>query len=299
VHDAPVSTLASTTTRPIRRLAVGLAAAAVLAACGSTGSGGAAATSTTPTTAAVASSTTAGTAPTTGGPSTAPTSAGSVTSVASTAPTTAPRTTAAPSGGCRSGTPNAVPAGAAHQVTFDLDGDGKADTLWVDAPKSGGERMGVVTAAGGGSSIALGSASPIPESAFVVDADGKAPLEILTSDGRVGGLYAFVGCRLQTVANKQGKPYTFDLGFGDYGTGVGCNTIGGVRYLTGLGVKSDDGTTVKWTRTEIVLDGLHARNGSTQSGTFTRPRDAHAIELLHTLSCGTRTITANGITVPE
>jgi len=239
------------------------------------------------------------TAPTTTAPvaTTAPSSV--VPTTAAAPPTTETATSAPATGGCRTGTPNAVPAGATHQTTLDLDGDGKPDTLWLDAPKSGGERMGVVTAAGGGSTIDLSSASPIPESAFVVDADGKAPLEILTSDGRVGGLYAFVDCSIQVVKDVKGQPYRFDLGFGDYGTGVGCTTVDGVRYLTGLHALSDDGTTVKWTRTEILLDGLTAKNGKTQSGTFTHPSDDGAINLLHTLSCGQKTIEADGITVPE
>jgi hypothetical protein len=165
----------------------------------------------------------------------------------------------------------------------------------VDEASPAHRQIGVVTAAGAISTAEVPSASPIPLSLFVADADHAGGPEILASDGRLAQLFTYVGCKLEPVLNPQGRTYSFDLGFGDNGTGVGCATIDGKPSLVGLKALSDDGTTVHWTRTVIELDGTHASNGPVGSGTFTRPGDARAIERLHTIACGDRTIGADGI----
>jgi hypothetical protein len=165
----------------------------------------------------------------------------------------------------------------------------------VDEATPGHRQIGIVTAAGAISTLDVPSASPIPLSLFVVDADHAGGPEIFASDGRVAQLFTYVGCELEPVRNPQGNTYSFDLGFGENGTGVGCAALDGKPSLVGLKAVSDDGTTVHWTRTVIELDGTHASNGPTDSGTFTRPADAHAIDLLHTIACGDRTIGSDGI----
>jgi hypothetical protein len=101
------------------------------------------------------------------------------------------------------------------------------------------------------------------------------------------------------VTNPEGEQYLFDLGFRGTGTGVGCHDAGGGRRLVGLNVTEDDGTTVSWTRTVIERDGLSASNGRTDDGTFAHGADDEAIDLLHTISCGDRTIADDGIQQPQ
>ena len=108
-----------------------------------------------------------------------------------------------------------------------------------------------------------------------------------------------MNCAIGVVRNPQHAPYSFDLGFRGIGTGVGCATSPTGRDLVGLDITAQDATTVHWTRTVIALDGLNARNGAVTSGTFAQPRDAAAIGLLSSISCGDQTINANGVHQPE
>jgi hypothetical protein len=101
------------------------------------------------------------------------------------------------------------------------------------------------------------------------------------------------------VRDAQGAPYVFSLGFSGIGTGVGCVAIDGRKRLVGLDVTSDRGDTVEWSRTIVELQGATARNGATSSGTFTRPADDHAIDLLHQVTCGQLTMAADGLTAPQ
>jgi hypothetical protein len=203
--------------------------------------------------------------------------------------------TSAPRKICSASPPATPPAQATSGSIPDVDGDGSADTGFVDEHSTSERRIGVVTAAGSMSTVDVPSASPVPLSLFVADADHAGGPEILASDGRLAQLFTYVGCKLEPVLNRQGRTYSFDLGFGDNGTGVGCATIDGKPELVGLKAVSDDGHTVHWTRTVIELDGTHASNGPTDSGDFSRPDQDHAIDLLHTISCGGRTIDTDGI----
>ncbi len=218
------------------------------------------------------------------------TSSGSATS--SSTASTEPSTT-----GCRTGD-HSIPAGAATGTVVDVDGDGQQDTGWI-VQDGGTVTVGVATSAGGGARREFDSASPVMRSVLVVDVDQDAPVEILADDGRSVQLWEFAGCDIVDVRNAQGDPYVFSLGFTDVGTGVGCVDSGGHQQLVGLDVTSDDGTTVEWTRTVVHLEGGQARNGETTKGTFTRPGDAHAIDLLHRVTCGDRTIEDDGITLPR
>jgi hypothetical protein len=205
--------------------------------------------------------------------------------------------TGAPTG-CTTG-PTTIPADATIKQVVDLDGDGKPDTAWIATDASGVTKVGVVTAAGGGTERAWDSASPVMRSVLVVHVnDATLPL-FLADDGRMVQLWAFSDCSIADVLNVQGSPYEFSLGFTDYGTGVGCATVEGVRQLVGLDVTGQSGNTVDWTSTVVTVTGLEALNGAVTTGTYTSPADDSQIELLHTVSCGDQTITKDGISAPE
>jgi hypothetical protein len=217
--------------------------------------------------------------------------------------TTGGATTSAPPGsgeGCAGGGPQ-VPegTGAGSGRIVDVDGDGRPDTGWLAVNEDGSRELGVATAAGGGDTVPMDSASPNVLTLLAIDADEQPPVELFVSDGRTVELWTFADCQLAPVTNPEDEPYLFDLGFRGTGTGVGCRDTGGGRELVGLNVTDDDGTVVDWTRTVIERDGLAASNGQTDEGRFERPGDAAAIELLHTVSCDDVTITADGIRQPE
>lgn len=185
-------------------------------------------------------------------------------------------------------TPTAIP---------DVDGDGATDQAFFlnGLTPTGGRRFVILTHAGGRAEANIQSASPVPLSVLVANADQRGPVEILVSDNRTVQLFAYTDCMIKVVRNAQGSPYEFDLGFRGTGTGVGCVDTGSGRKLVGLNVTGEDGGVVHWKRTVINLDGTEARNGASSEGTFTRPADDAAIDLLHTVSCGDRTITRDGV----
>ena len=193
-----------------------------------------------------------------------------------------------------------VPTSAPHQQVGDVDGDGKPDTAYLDGEPGGAITFGIVTAAGGGSSVPFESASPVERRALTVNADERGPTEVLLSDGRSVQLLAFVGCRLRPVKDAEGQPYTFDRGFTGNGTGVGCVDADGDgrRDLVGLKTEGSEGDRVGWSRTIVDLDGATARNGATDHGTYTRPRDDQRIDLLSQVTCGEATL-ADGLSVQE
>lgn len=223
---------------------------------------------------------------------------------ATTAPTTTAPTASSPSAtsatGCPASPEEAAPAGAATNKTIDVDGDGRPDTAWFAPADNGVRRFGITTASGRVASVDVPLAGPTALRAMVVDADERPPAEIIVSDGRTALLYVFTRCEVVRVTNPQGGQYAFDLGFRGTGTGVGCVDADrdGRRDLVGLlRIDERDGV-VRWSRTIIRLDGTHAANGARDTGTFTRPRDDAAIELLSTISCGDETI-ADGVTEAE
>jgi len=188
-----------------------------------------------------------------------------------------------------------VPDGAAQSEVVDVDGDGRADTVWIMTDPNGETRVGIVTAAGGGAERIFESASPVPRSILVVDVDQRSPVEILADDGRSVELWAFVDCAIDDIENIQGETYTFSLGFADIGTGVGCVEIDGGRQLVGLDVTDDTADAVEWSRTIVELEGTRARNGATSTGTFNRPDDDVGIALLHDVTCGELTMRNDGL----
>jgi len=209
-------------------------------------------------------------------------------------PSTSPTTKLAPTG-CSSPKVT-VPSGATVGTIPDVDGDGRDDRDWVRLTGASAE-FGIATAAGGGGSASAEFASGAPRSMFVTDPAAAGRVYVVAGDGRVDDLYVFAGCHLDPVVDRKGKPYTFDLGFVGNGTGVGCASVDGKPSLLGLNALSTEGSKTPWTRTVIAVQGNVAHNGVEQSGTFTEPQDHDAIGLLHTVSCGDRTISDDGVSV--
>jgi len=199
---------------------------------------------------------------------------------------------------CTSGSAD-IPAGATSKQVIDLDGDGRPDTAWIFTDASGATTVGVATAAGGGTERVWSSASPVMRSMLIVDVNESTSPLFLADDGRTVQLWAFENCTIVDVMNVQGHPYEFSLGFTDHGTGVGCATIDGVRQLVGLDVTNQTDSTVAWSSTVVNVTGTEARNGTVTTGTFRRPADNAAIDLLHTVTCGDQTIVDDGISAQE
>jgi hypothetical protein len=215
--------------------------------------------------------------------------------------TAAPATTAAgpsTSAGCPP-TGDGVPAGADQQPIVDVDGDGQADTEWIDpAPGSdGGVTFGVTTASGATATAVIRSASPIARSVLVADVTGQGELVALASDGRQVLLYALSDCGILPVQDEQGQQYAFDLGFTGAGTGVGCADADGdgVPDLLGLLLQQpgSEDTEAVVQQTVIELDGAVARNGATTSapaGDEVRQEEARSV------TCGDLNLDTDGVT---
>ena len=116
--------------------------------------------------------------------------------------------------GCTSGEQQ-TPRGVKTVATTDLDGDGKADRMWLwnngsaSAPK---RYLGVVYSAGGGASITCTGAAPQSAAAVAGRLSSGAAI-ILLDTGRSVQLYAVVNCAITAARNPQGNQYTFDKGF--------------------------------------------------------------------------------------
>jgi hypothetical protein len=266
----------------------------VLAGCSSSGGSDASGT-TTPgaTTTVVPGSSTPGDTTTTAGGAAGSTTAPGTATTTSAASTT----TANPPGGCTSGaTP--IPGGAKTKQTIDVDGDGKADMVWIASDGQAHVTVGIATAAGGGSTTPFDSASPVERSVLVVDADNAGPAELIFSDGRGASLYAFVDCKIQAVQNPEGQHYAFDLGdrIGT-GSGIGCVGSGAARRLVGFNVDSSQGAVVQWSYTPIILRGLKAHNGKKVHRTFQMPADQAKFQTLQDVTCGNTTIQKDGVTL--
>ena len=207
-------------------------------------------------------------------------------STSSTAPepttTTEPESPPAAAGCAPNGV--AAPPGANEVTVVDVDGDGKPDKAWISP---GADRQfGITTASGATFSIPIESASPEPASAVVnlVQKD-KLPIA-LVSTGREALLYSLAQCEVKPVANAQGQPYTFDLGFAGAGTGVGCS--GADLDLAGLNaVAAADGTfTVTRTFVTLDADARNATNGSPEDVATGAAADEAVVTTAQEFSCG-------------
>ena len=178
-----------------------------------------------------------------------------------------------------------APTGADTVTVIDVDGDGRPDQAWI----SGGadRRFGITTASGATFSVAIDSASPIGASAVVsrIQADDQ-PIALVDL-GREALVYSLSECAVTPVANAQGQPYTFDRGFGEGGTGVGCSGTGTLQ-LAGLdAVAAADGT-YSVTRTFVTLDadGRKATNGSAEQVATGAAATDPVVTTAQEVSCG-------------
>lgn len=196
---------------------------------------------------------------------------------------------------CTGGTAD-LPADAASRQIVDVDGDERADSMWIGTD-DGKVVVGVVTAAGGGTTRRFDSAAPSRRSVLAFRVNDATPPIVLADDGRRVQLWAFLDCRLTDVLNVQNEPYEFSHGLTEVGTGVGCADVDGVQQLVGLDATHLDDGTITWSSTVVAIDGDQARNGAIETGTYMRPRDDGAIALLSDVTCGDLTIDSDGITV--
>jgi hypothetical protein len=187
-------------------------------------------------------------------------------------------------GACPAGGP-ALPAGADPVRTADLDGDGRADSIWL-ADRGGKRILGVRTASGARFSTTFSSAAPQAASATAGRlADGSAV--VLLDTGRSAGLYLVIDCHLATALNAQGEPYVFDKGFTGFGTGAGCPTVGSKRVLAGYLATSDGGGDFRVTRTVIDLTPgtRRAVNGATTTLGTGLSADSPVVRTATTVAC--------------
>jgi hypothetical protein len=189
-----------------------------------------------------------------------------------------------------------VPAGAAAAETIDLDGDGLPDTLWISGT-DGTRTLGVTTATGATFTHLVDLAGPAGASALAVHPDPATLPGVLLTDGRLADLLLVDDCALVDATDAAGAPWQFDLGFTGYGTGVGCLDLTGDGTTTLVGLNATgDGSTV--TRTAIDLTGTVAAAGVSDTVTLD-PGDQAAIDSAHQITCGDRTLAADGVHEPQ
>jgi len=200
-------------------------------------------------------------------------------------PTTPAPPASAPADGCPAGGAG-VPNGADVREVVDVDGDGRADQAWLSAGAD--RRFGVTTASGATFSIAIDSASPLPASAIVqrIQSDG-IPIALVDLE-REAFVYSLAGCAVTPVLDAHGEAYTFDRGFGDEGTGVGCTDDAGVLRLAGLDAVRASGGTYDVSRTFVDLDadGRHATNGERAVVARGAAADEPVVTTAQEVSCG-------------
>lgn len=299
------------TTRTSRTGVTVLGVVGLLLFAGCTGSGGVA-----PTTAAAPTATSAGGTSSAVAPTSAPeatgaaggaganggTGAGGSGGTGATGASTGGGSTRTPTAGC---TPDGtgVPAGVVSNQTIDVDGDGKADTEWIQTDPGGQVLLGITTASGATFGAHFSSASPIARSMLVADATGNGEIVALASDGRQANLFVVDGCHLTPATNVQGGQYTFDLGFGSFGTGIGCSQLAGTsgRQLVGLKLNLDaSGKPTSVDSTVVQLDGTRATNGPSNSiDVRGRAASDPAVTTAREITCGTRTLSADGVRQPN
>lgn len=193
------------------------------------------------------------------GPSSSPIG---TTSASASSPATRPSGTASARAGCPSTPGTSTPSGADVHVVVDVDGDGRPDQAWLTAGAD--RRFGITTASGATFSARIDSASPLPAAAIVGIVQDRQPVALVDL-GRETLLYSLSGCQVTVPQNPTGGAFTFDRGFADEGTGVGCQTDAGEVRLAGLEAVQDAGAstyTVTLTWVDLSADGRSARLGT-------------------------------------
>ena len=181
-----------------------------------------------------------------------------------------------------------------------MDGDGREDQGWISAGAD--RRFGITTASGATFSAPIDSASPQRASAVVQVIQKDAIPIAIVDTGREALLFSLADCAVTPVQNAQGQPYTFDRGFADAGTGVGCTEDDGVLRLAGLNaVSADDGDTFDVTRTYVDLDadGRKATNGDAEKVATGAKKDDAVVTTAQEVSCGTLVAGKDGPVEPE
>lgn len=223
------------------------------------------------------------------------------TTTASPGPTTsAPETSAPPTTapvGCPP-TQATTPSGATVVQVVDVDGDGRPDQAWI----SGGDEraIGITTASGATFSSPISTASPIGASA-VVNLVGEAATPVALVDvGREALVYSLAGCAVTPTTDEAGVPYTFDRGFGDQGTGVGCTEVDGVLHLAGLlAAQQGDGWTVTRTFVDLSEDGARATNGASEVVAQGAAESDPVVVTATEVSCGDLVAGQDGLVEPQ
>lgn len=198
---------------------------------------------------------------------------------------TGPEQSSSPANGCEP-TDAEVPEGAATGESADLDGDGQDDELWLSGDEE--RALGVRTASGAVFSVQFSVGSPQAATALG-ERLGDGSAIVLLNTGRSAELYAVIGCELTPTMNADGEPYTFDLGFSGYGTGVGCVDFDDGLQLVGLLAESDESGekfTVSRTAIELADAGSSARNGETETVAADVGPDDPAVVSAQEVSCG-------------
>jgi hypothetical protein len=189
-------------------------------------------------------------------------------------------------------------AGCAVEGTVDVDGDGRADSVWLQRNADGSQLVGITTASGATFGALYRSGSPIDRKVLVADVNGAGTIAVIVSDGRRASLFTVADCSLVPVHNPQGTQYTFDLGFGDAGTGIGCSGVTGRPGVGLVGLKLNRDAAGKPTavvRTAIVVDGASASNGVSDTIDVSGDPTGPAVTTATEITCGDLTMKANGV----
>lgn len=144
----------------------------------------------------------------------------------------------------------------------------------------------------------MGFAGGIEPFILAASADQRGTIIVLVGNNRAQSLYRWYDCHIRAVLNPQGHQYGFDGGIIGTGTGVGCSRTAGAahRDLVGLNATGRASSNVeRVTRTQVVLDGLTAHNGLSDS--IVVPADSAAARSAHTVSCGNLTPSNGGVSV--
>jgi hypothetical protein len=166
----------------------------------------------------------------------------------------------------------------------DLDGDGKADWVWL--ADDGGKRViGVETASGAIFSRTFKGGGPYAASAVANRLSDGTPIIVLNA-GTWAALYTVVDCEIVPTKDDNGKQFKVDLGAGEYGTGVGCPLEQDELFLAWYEplAAGPERFTVIRTRISLANGGTSASHGSKRDlGEF--PYNSAGYELATGVSC--------------
>lgn len=192
--------------------------------------------------------------------------------------------------GCGPGGP---PPGAATKDVSDI--YGQPATLWITDMA-----VGIATAQGH-SKAAIESASPLPRSALLIDAQQDGNHQIIVDTGREAILFAVSGCTITPFVDPHGKFFRFDRGHRQgNGDGIGCSDLGDGRRLVGLLQLRDIHETplLEVRRTEVDLYGATATIGRSDTVTASSLQDP-AWTTAEDISCGDLTMKRDGVEAPH